>query len=82
MADKSNRTLCIRRNTYDANHRPLNKTWCGRPIDKSENVFATIDSAIVNRLFLGRMTVCNKCWDAIETIIARDKQTQEGESNA
>jgi len=72
--------LCIRRNTYAANHQPLNRTWCGRDIDKAEKVFANIDSAINNRLFLGRLTVCEACWAMIETVIEMDRQTQKGEN--
>ncbi len=75
------KSLCIRRNTYTSAHLPLNKTWCGRDIEPAERVFATIDSAIINRLFLGKLTVCSACWAMIETVIERDKKTRERESN-
>lgn len=71
------KTCCIKRNTYDANHRPLNKTWCGNDIIAAEKVFANIDSAVLNRLFLGTVTVCPRCWDAVERLIEQDRKTQE-----
>lgn len=78
----TNQIRHIRRNTYNVDHRAINKTWCGLDLNtlKTVHVFTTIDSAIINRLFMGRITVCSECWDAVERVIADDRRTQESES--
>jgi len=71
------KTWCIKRNTYTAAHRPLDRTWCGKDVTVADKVFANIDSAVLNRLFLGSVTVCPECWDAVERLIKQDRRTRE-----
>lgn len=50
---------------WEPTARLRTETWCGRPRDKSELTFASIDHAALSRLLGSRLVACSRCVRAI-----------------
>ncbi len=60
-------------------NKPTGVSWCGTSV-KSKWNFVTVDHALYNRLNVGRLLVCQACWDAILHVIESDKEASNARS--